>query len=405
MPSEMELPYPNLRSKKSKTHLLKGNRLNGECFGKAMYAHVTEMTIDSCNFDDGSLDILRYYPSLTFLKIRRSGSIDTLEAIANCPQLKELEIESTLINSFHGIEFCQDLKSLILYTCGPANLDALNGMNLVRLTILNRRVRGEENHPVLDHLPEHLPYLKNLTCHYHDIIERIPSYPRLRSLSLEGRSIKEIGHLPRLVNIRIDGTSISDLEFLRGSPIVTVSCNNNNLTTIDALEGFAIKTLSCNDNKLTTLPSMPYLTSLFCSRNKIFTLQGLIESSELTDLNCSHNSLLNLRGLEGMKRLKTLCASNNDIFDISAIKDFPSFDYLDLSNNMIMHLFDYKFFNTRKQYSYYNFDRNHIEDITHLSKNTNVTVDLSNNPLNSKSRQMIRHPNSQGFVAYPLYRG
>jgi Leucine-rich repeat (LRR) protein len=399
----MELPYPNPRCKKTKTHKLSNNRLNENCLGRIAYPQVTKLCVEKCSFDNSDLSFLRYYPSLVKLEISKSDTIETIDAIANCPRLQGLKIANTRVKCLHGLEFCRDLKSIHFYRVYPPNLDALNGMKLISLHIWNSKYNPKAD--ILTHLPEILPSLKSLISNDTNSIVTIPSYPKLTYLELSGQNIKEISHQPKVKNVIIRRTSICDLEFLRGSPVVRLACDGNkDLTSIDALNNSNIISIQCINNKLTRLPSMPQLVSLNCSGNKIYTLKDLVNSPNLISLTCSRNSLLNLRGLENMKNLKSLNASNNDIFDISAIKNFSSFDYLFLSNNMIIYLPDCKFLNTRKRYVHYYFDHNLIEDITHLTKNTGIWVYLFDNPLNPESLQMCcERYRSRGFVVRQGY--
>lgn len=399
----MELPYPKPRSADAKTHILKECRLNGECFGKAgnplTYPQVTTLSISNCSFDDGQMNILRYYPSLVSLKIFSSSRIDNFEAVAACPRLKNLVVELTQIDSFHGIEFCQELEIIKLYDTRLNNMDVLDGMGLKKLQIEEDFSADEIVGRILDALPQNLPQLKYLGYRACVSLERIPSYPQLTDLWLGGESIKEIGHQPNLVNVSVANTSIRDLEFLRGSPVQNVVCRQSYLRSLEPLRDSGVKRLICNDNQLIRLPRMPALVNLDCSNNRILTLEDLSASSRLSDLNCSGNRLLNLRGIEKIRRLQKLNASNNDIFDISAIRNSPSLSSLDLRQNMIMHLPDCTFFSTGN-HGRYLFDKNLIEDITHLPDIFKIRVNLTDNPLNPDSLGRI----SKGYRGFTMAR-
>jgi Leucine-rich repeat (LRR) protein len=388
----MRLSYPKPRGEKTKTHTLHMNRLNGECYGKRNYSRATKLIIKRCSFDDGELNILKYYPSLEILEISTSNKIINFTAISHCPQLKTLSVEDTHIESIYGIEFCHDLKVVSLCRTFVPDLSILNGMGLTHLIINDL---GDK--PLK--LPENLPELTILKCHFKVSDRFIPSYPNLFCLSLSGKDIEEIGIQPTVVNVYIENTGIRNLNFLRGAPVEHVHCNNNALETIDALEGSSISVLNCNDNKLNKLTSMPNLIQLECAYNKIFTLEDLENSPYLEFICCSGNSLLNLKGLEKLRKLKVIVATHNDIFDINAIRFFPRVDLLNLEDNMIMYLPKLRFLDNIQKNVYvnfnvnfnFNFNSNYIEDITHLERKLKCrNVSFSNNPLNDDSIEMLQ---------------
>lgn len=397
----MDRPYPKPRNPNAKAHIFKKSKLNGTCFKSGSYPGVTKLDIYDCTFEDRQLSILRYYPSLVFLSIQNSAPIENFEGLSNCPNLKSLIIGTTMVNSMHGIEFCQELMAIEMVDTRVNNLDFLEGAGLKTLIVREYSGMVDRMNGPIPRLPENLPRLLSL-CYYDSVslVERIPSYPRLKILSLSAKSIKEIGRQPKLTLANVTGTRIRDLEFLRDSPVSNVECSGNAIRSIDALTNSGVVNLRCLGNRLTRLTKMPSLVELSCERNRIFTLEDLSESTKLTTLNCSDNRLLNLRGLERARCLRTLTADNNDIFDIGAIKDHSSFDQLSFRKNMIMYLPDCRFLNTRAKYGHYCFNGNLIEDITHLTNNTNIWVYVDNNPLNPESLGIVTriYSRRRGFV-------
>ncbi|MGF7031136.1 hypothetical protein J2T17_002042 [Paenibacillus mucilaginosus] len=175
--------------------------------------------------------------------------------------------------------------------------------------------------------------------------------------SYRGEDIKSLKGLEYAVNLHtlvLDGNPIEDF-----TPI-----SNLKKLQMLALQKTGIKDLS-------PLSGLPSLTKLLLDANGIEDLSPLSGVSTLTDLLISKNSISDLRPLEHLP-LNWLIISENRITDITPLGSSKTLDHLYLSDNA-------------------------VEEISPLlSIDTLEQADLSGNPLNTASNEVVNSLKSRG---------
>lgn len=402
----MQLTYPKPKKAGSVVQQFSSNRLSGTCFGNKVFNKTTTLTICFCSLDNNNLDVLKYYPNLERLTIIASGVIENLLPLANCHRLDALMIDSTVVKTLAGIEYCSELHELDIFNVTLEDLAFLNGLPIRRLVLCGK---SSGYHPqyiklsskgTFGNLPEDLPELHQLNCSSSSITS-IPSYPMLEVLDCPACSITRIEHSPKLKLVKFESNDIQDLEFLRGCPVEILNCGSNMITSLDPLEGTGVQYLKCDNNQLTRLTYLPEVADIICTENQILTLRDLQGSDNLVSLECRRNRLINLQGLEQMMKLRTLDVAENDIFDPSAIKDLDLV-FINLERNMIMHL-PTSIFTERRRYDShgncrYHFNKNLIENVCHLPVNPKIICDLTDNPLKAASKKRINVKGTKQYL-------
>ncbi|QMS84895.1 hypothetical protein [Candidatus Xianfuyuplasma coldseepsis] len=171
----------------------------------------------------------------------------------------------------------------------------------------------------------------------------IQCFQNLTSLTLVGRSFKDISEISALSNIQ-------SIELLNTSIVSIDSFKNlskiNNLVIHDTLtlqnvtgvgEMTKLTSLDLSDNGLVNvgeLNALVNLQHLYLDNNEIVYFPSINNLGLLETLDISENNIIQLGDdLSGLSNLETLDASNNQICDISTLDDLESLRTLDLSFN------------------------------------------------------------------------
>ena len=203
-------------------------------------------------------------------------------------------------------------------------------------------------------------------------------------LDLSNKNIMDIEGLQyctRLYSLFLDNNNITDISPLSNlTNLIELSLNGNNISDISPLSDLSnLIVLSLTYNNITDLSplfNLAKLTELYLGNNNISDISTLSVLTNLKELDLSNNSIHNIFPLFTLTDLRGLNLQRNDIRDITQIKGMSKIGEheehwigaeLDLSHNQ-------------------------ISDITPLIENFGINegdkVDISNNPLNSKSLEI-----------------
>ena len=99
--------------------------------------------------------------------------------------------------------------------------------------------------------------------------------------------------------------------------IIELYCSHNKIETLEGLEKYVNLTeLYCGKNKIKSLEGIEKcinLTYLDCGRNELETLEGIEKCINLTKLDCSNNKIKSLEGIDKCVNLTELYCSNNKL--------------------------------------------------------------------------------------------
>jgi len=195
------------------------------------------------------------------------------------------------------------------------------------------------------------------------------------------RDIEGLQYCTRLYSLFLDNNNITDISPLSNlTNLIELSLNGNNISDISPLSDLSnLIVLSLTYNNITDLSplfNLAKLTELYLGNNNISDISTLSVLTNLKELDLSNNSIHNIFPLFTLTDLRGLNLQRNDIRDITQIKGMSKIGEheehwigaeLDLSHNQ-------------------------ISDITPLIENFGINegdkVDISNNPLNSKSLEI-----------------
>lgn len=180
-------------------------------------------------------------------------------------------------------------------------------------------------------------------------------------------------------------TSITDLDL-----------SVRDIHDLTGMENFtALKTLNLSENAITTIDQLKYCTnmlSLNVSNNNLGNNNtAIVQMTKLTDLYLSNTKMTNIESIEALidywtskKKftLTTLDISGNEFTneDIRKIAEISSLIQLNLSNNKLDNIDTFE--NLKGKISVLDVSQNSIQDISVLSKFTNLTtLNLSNNKI------------------------
>jgi Leucine-rich repeat (LRR) protein len=171
----------------------------------------------------------------------------------------------------------------------------------------------------------------------------IQCFQNLTSLSLSGRSFKDISEISALSNIQaiqLHNTSIVSIDSFKNLSKI------NNLVisetkTLQNVEGVGemtkLTTLDLSNNGLVNIGELNALVNLqhlYLDHNDIIYFPSINNLEQLETLDISYNDIIQLGDdLSGLRNLEQLNASNNQICDISTLDDLESVEELDLSYN------------------------------------------------------------------------
>ncbi|MEA1993224.1 MAG: leucine-rich repeat domain-containing protein [Euryarchaeota archaeon] len=273
----------------------------------------------------------------------------------------------------------ENLESAIRAELKKAEGEKIYREALAKMRELDLSNRGIESIEGL----ENCKNLYNLNLSNNNIksITPLSTLKSLRVLDLSGNEITDISPLSPLTNLEflyLGGNGISNIEplstlkNLRGLYLVY-----NTIGSIRPLSELTKLTeLDLAKNKVTDILPLMKLTELrelYLGRNDISSIFPISCLVELTKLDLSNNEIRSIAPLSSLKNIQCLNIRQNEIRDITPIKKMTEMGEgkekqtgleLDLSDNL-------------------------ISDIDPLTLNPGIdeddTINISNNPLNSKS--------------------
>ena len=189
---------------------------------------------------------------------------------------------------------------------------------------------------------------------------------------------------------------ILNLSHTEITSIKELDLSSRDIHDLSGMESFvALTTLNLSGNAVTTIDQLQYCTNMLylnVSNNKIVNNNTAIEKMiKLTDLYLSNTGMTNINSIETLidywtskKKftLTTLDISGNGFTnnDINRIAEINSLTQLNVSNNKLDTIETFE--PLKSKVSVFNISQNQIQDISVLSKFTNLTsLDLSNNKI------------------------
>lgn len=146
--------------------------------------------------------------------------------------------------------------------------------------------------------------------------------------------------LQRFPNVTAFDCSNGCLVSLAGIQVLTklkiLVCASNRLETLYGIQDLVeLEELDCWDNQIRSLAELRNmnLTDLWCSFNKITSLDGLQKSTNLTSLRCNSNRITSLSEISDCSLLHTLSCSDCALTSISPIRGFKFLAVLNCSDN------------------------------------------------------------------------
>ncbi|MFH0880931.1 MAG: leucine-rich repeat domain-containing protein, partial [Lentisphaerota bacterium] len=126
------------------------------------------------------------------------------------------------------------------------------------------------------------------------------------------------------LTLDITNMGLSDLDPLRGMPLIALYCSNNNISSLEPLRGMPLVTLNCGGNPIVSLEplqGMP-LATLLCEGCQVESLEPL-RGMKLTMLNCGGSHLrTGLEPLSGMP-LTWLCCWHSEVESLEPLRGMP----------------------------------------------------------------------------------
>ena len=316
----------------------------------------TSLTIDDSSIT--SLEDLVFFPNLKELALN-SLVLDNLNGIENCIKMEKFSSNSSEIRDFNKLSNLTNLKKFYNWANNnPENIIS-SLKNLENLEDVSIRYTTLSSMKLLEKLKTNK--LKSLTLDYNQInrIEGLEKFTELEALSLSNNPISTIEgleNLKKLQTLYFSGTSIKD---------ITPLASNSELNFIDLTKNQEIETDKSKytesqrekleklskilDNNGTIYLDLNKLNlfdnykKLNLQREEMENLRPLEGMTELEELILSYNNITledeeSRNILKSMTKLKTLRLDNNKISNITAINELKDLKYLFLQNNSSLQL-------------------------------------------------------------------
>lgn len=319
------------------------------------------------NDENGIADKLLYKVILESVRKNDPGVGEsfTVQQAKNVRYISYGGTEGEAIDSFAGIEVCENLESVSLWNVTVADFSALSELkNLTSLALYGDKISD------ISALSK-FTNLTALSMHTNEIsdISALSNLTNLTSLTLSGNKISNVSALEGLTNLnylQLSENEISDISALSGLKNLTdLKLYRNSISNINALSG------------------LENLTILYVSDNQISDVSGLSNLKKLSSLDLDRNAVSNISALSGLTNLTYLGMRNNDITDISALTNLTNLKNLDLSANKISKITTLKNLTNLTDLT---MSDNGISDIRALSELTNLTsILMSNNKISDIS--------------------
>jgi len=319
--------------------------------------------------------------------------------------LTELEAVLRDIMNLTGIEHCVNLQTLNLQENQIIDISPLSMLN--NLQTLNLFANQITDISLLSELTN--LQLLDLGVNQLTNISPLNRLANLIDLSLGNNRIIDISPLSILTNLQkldLPGNQLTDISSLSGLiNLQSLNLSGNQLTDISPLSGLInLQWLFLQDDQIidiSSLSGLNNLQSLSLSDNQITNLSPLSGLNNLQRLFLFDNQITDISSLNGLTNLQMLRLSDNQIIDISPLSKLTDMRLLFLDHNQITDIsplagmaklgeHESVWADTRDDISIYlGLSGNRISDISPLVSNTGLGegdgIDLSDNPLNSKS--------------------
>ncbi len=275
-------------------------------------------------------------------------------------------IEFQNVRNFETIGFSntQNIKKFVtVFTQIDSLNDLINNTNLIELTIPGAGLRS---------------------------ISGLKNFQKLETLNLSGNRsyLGELLDLTHLKNLNINDTGLSNDYVLTSSKSLEVLlADSNKLTTINGLTNMTnLKEVSLKNNQIKSIDPLFYknkIHSISLSNNRINNLMPLSTMSALLKvkdlkLDLSSNKITSTQGISSMRNISNLNLSDNSISNIGDIASLHKLKELNLDNNFIQDISNLKWATNINQLS---LKENSIEDVQPLSELFKLTgrLDISSN--------------------------
>ncbi len=241
----------------------------------------------------------------TRLEINGSN-IDSLQDLIFFPNLKELRLDNVKLRDLQGIENCEKIKSLLIYTSSIENYSQLS-----KLT----------NIEVID--------IAGGTQKFDQIIDAIKNLTNIKILTLRSIGI----------------TNMSKIEEIKG--LIELSLSGNKIEKIEGLESMQeLQRLDLSNNKISDIIPLKYNTKLLDLNLKgNINIDGNKENytgERLKDLNeigkifdRGGNIQVDIEQLKLFNGYKRLDVSNRNLSTLEILDGITTLEFLSLDNNNI----------------------------------------------------------------------
>jgi uncharacterized repeat protein (TIGR01451 family) len=270
-----------------------------------------------------------YVTSYHDIDTNHDGEIQVSEAQA----IKWLDINTSYISNFTGIEFFTNLQNLSCSNNQLTSLDVSGLTNLKNFSCVQNQLSSLN--------VSGLTNLQQLDCYNNQLTSlNVSGLTNLQQLDCYNNQLTSlnVSSLTNLKRLDCSSNQLPSLNILGLTHLQRLDCYNNQLTSLNVSGLTNLLFLSCSNNQLPSLnvSSLTNLQYLYCYNNQfpILNVSGL---TNLQQLDCSNNQLpiLNISGLTNLQKL--YCFNNQlPSLDVSGLTNLQ---YLDCKHNQLMSLF------------------------------------------------------------------
>ena len=162
-------------------------------------------------------------------------------------------------------------------------------------------------------------------------------------------------------------------EIINPEEVIELNCSGNKLRTLEGINNLTnLQKLNCSENELRTLEGISNLINLqvlYCSDNKLRTLEGINNLINLQKLICFENELRTLEGISNLTTLQTFYCSNNCLDTLEGISNLTNLRNLCCSRNELTTL---ELISNLINLQYLNCSENKIKTLKGINNLTNL---------------------------------
>ena len=214
-----------------------------------------------------------------------------------------------------------------------------------------------------------------------------PVRDKLRHLDIGDTSVtglQALADCPKLETLNINGVGAENLSMLTGlTELKEVHVSRNGLTSLQGLEqALRLENLEAAENELRDLEGLENATVLKkvdLSGNKLSEIEYLKKSSgTITQLNLAGNQLIYGDVFASFPALEYLNIDNNQVVSLTGIDQCASLEKFSAAGNFLSEVTE---FEQMPGLKYLNLANNRITELKLPAYESNVTLELSGNPL------------------------